>query len=227
MSKKTVVMLGATGAVGNHCALVLSEHPEVKKLTLLGRRIASNIQADIVNQHIIDIFNPDSYRHLLTGHNTAVCTLGVGSPTQVSQQAFIKIDRDAVLAFASACKEAGVLEFALLSSIGANAKSKNYYMRTKGELEQGLQALGFTRLSLFHPSMILTPENRYGLSQAIALRVCKLINPFFFGSASRFKGIPVAILGQAIALHVTKPYQAQCNESTQILHWQDMMDLHQ
>lgn len=62
-----------------------------------------------------------------------------------------------MLAFLQACKQAGVEHFELLGSVGANAKPSNFYLRTKGELEEGLKALGFARLSLFRPSMILTP----------------------------------------------------------------------
>lgn len=222
MNTKTVVMFGATGAVGNHCALALNRMPEVEKLTLLGRRAVDNIQGDKVEQETIDIFDTESYREFLVGHNTAICTLGVGEPSKMAKKEFIKIDKDAVLDFATACKKAGVEHFELLSSIGTNARSLNYYFRTKGELEQELEVLNFKRLSLFHPSTILTPENRYGVSQAIALSVTRAINPFLLGSAKRYRGIDVDTLGQSIAANLTFNTDL---EGIEVLHWQEFNDL--
>jgi len=59
----------------------------------------------------------------------------------------------------------------LLSSVGISPKSKSFFLRTKGELVEALKALNFERLSIFMPSMILTPTNRYGFSQALTLAV--------------------------------------------------------
>src|SRR5215218_3210558 len=165
-SSKSVVMLGATGAVGNHTARTLAGLPELTRLSLLGRRPVEGLAGGAIEQHVIDILAPSSYRDLLAGHDTAICTLGVGEPSKMSTAEFVRIDRDAVLDFASACKQAGVRHFELLSSAGASSTSALFYLRTKGQLEEGLKALGFERLSLFQPSMILTPTNRYGLLQA-------------------------------------------------------------
>jgi len=215
-------MMGATGAVGNHCALKLSQMEDVNQLTLLGRRTADNITGDSVKQNSIDISNPDSYAEHLKGHNIAICTLGVGEPSKVSKEVFIKIDKEAVLTFATACKAAGIEHFELLSSVGVNAKSKSFYLRTKGELEEGLRALNFKRLSLFHPSMILTPTNRYGLTQAIALKVTPILNPLLIGSTKRYRGIPVEILGKAFAANLNESY-----EGVEILHWENFKKLNQ
>ncbi|WP_426357715.1 hypothetical protein ACPUVO_14830 [Pseudocolwellia sp. HL-MZ19] len=58
-----IIMLGTTGAVGNHTALVLSKMPSVTQLTLLGRRPADNVVGACVSQYEVDIFSPGSYEH--------------------------------------------------------------------------------------------------------------------------------------------------------------------
>ena len=163
----SVVMLGATGAVGNHAALTLATLPEVSRLSLLGRRPATNVAGKAVSQHVIDIFEPSSYEGILEGHRAAIYALGVGQPSKVSKDEFVRIDHDAVLAFATSCKRASVQHFELLSAVGVNATSASFGLRTKGKLEEALKELNFERLSLFHPSMIVTPTNRYGIAQAI------------------------------------------------------------
>ena len=219
----SVVMLGATGAVGNHVALTLAGLPDrqrLRRLTLLGRRPAANVRGVSVAQVPIDIFDQATYEPALAGHDVAVCTLGVGQPSQMSRAEFLKIDRDAVLAFAAACQRQGVRHFELLSSVGAQAASPSFYLRTKGQLEDRLKALGFERLSLFQPSMILTPTNRYGLLQAITLAVTPVINPVLCGPARKFRGIAVETLGRAMALNVVKP-----GEGLETLQWAEFMGL--
>ena len=109
------------------------------------------------------------------------------------------MDKDAVLQFAQACKAAGVKHFELLSSVGANARSRSFYLRTKGELNSALAALAFERLSIFQPSMILTPTNRYGWAQALTLAVWPRLDGVLGGSLQRWRGIPVGELGRAMA----------------------------
>lgn len=210
----TVVMLGATGAVGGHVARTLATMSDVESLTLLGRRSLEGLSGDQIDQHVIDVFDRSSYEALLPGHRAAICTLGVGQPSKISRDDFVKIDKLAVLSFASACRDAGVRHFELLGSVGASARSRSFYLRTKGELEEGLEELGFERLSLFRPSMILTPTNRYGLSQALTLAVWPRLRPVLAGSLRKYRGIPVERLGYAMAVNV----RGGAN-GVEILHW--------
>lgn len=217
---RSVVMMGATGAVGGHAARRLLEMPGVERLTLLGRRPAEGLEGAKLAQHVVDVSDPESYRAHLAGHTTAVCTLGVGEPSKVTREHFVAIDKTAVLAFASACCESGVEHFELLSSVGVSSGSRSFYLRTKGELEDGLEALGFDRLSLFHPSMILTPTNRYGASQAVALAIWPLLRPVLLGGLRRFRGVPVETLGRAIAENVVTR-----GAGSEVLEWDRFMAL--
>jgi hypothetical protein len=83
----------------------------VKQLTLLGRRPAENVVAKSIFQHEIDIFSPKLYKPFLNGHGTAIFTLGVGQPQKISKEEFVKIDRNAVLDCAYACKKADITHF--------------------------------------------------------------------------------------------------------------------
>lgn len=209
-----IVMLGASGAVGTETLNALLDSQNLKKLTLLGRKPIPNIYADFVQQHTICINNPNTYNEYLVGHSVAICTLGVGEPSKISKEEFVKIDKIAVLDFAKACKKSGVTHFELLASVDINPKSASFYLRIKGELVEELKTLDFERLSIFQPSMILTPSNRYGIAQAITLKVWPLLKPLLIGKLRKYRGIPVHILGQAIAKNCFK--EAKGNE---ILQW--------
>lgn len=193
-----VVMLGASGAVGGEAVKALRSQPALERLTLLNRRALPDAGRNI-EQHVVDVQDPNSYRQHLADHQAAVCTLGVGEPSKIGRQEFVRIDKDAVFSFAAACKSAGIVHFELLSSVGADAKSRSFYLRTKGELCEALVALGFERLSLFQPSMILTPTNRYGVMQGLTLAVWPKLEPLLGGAWRQYRGIRVERLGAAIA----------------------------
>lgn len=219
-NKRSIIMLGASGAVGTETLNTLLEREQIQRLTLLGRTPIPNLTANVVEQHKIDVTEPDSYTAYVDGHDTAICTLGIGEPSKVSKEQFLKIDKIAVIDFAKACKKAGVEHFELLASVGIDPQSRSFYLRAKGELVEELKALNFQRLSIFQPSMILTPTNRYGILQGITLTVWPLLKPLLFGGLRKYRGIPVHTLGQAIANNVFT-----AKEGYEELQWDDFYRL--
>jgi uncharacterized protein YbjT (DUF2867 family) len=201
-----VVLIGATGAVGSNVLATLLGDPAVAAVTTFGRRTAAVADAPPgrLVQHVADMADPAQYRDLLAGHTAAVCTLGVGQPSKMARDEVRRIEVDYVIAFAEACRAADVARFSLMTSAGADARSRFYYLRMKGELEARVAALGFRRVSLFRPSMLLTPENRYGLSQGILLALWPKVDFLFAGSTRRYRGIRVEDLGRAIALDAVR-----------------------
>ncbi len=202
-NKHSIVFMGATGAVGSAALDQLLKYDKVSRLLTLGRRtVEAKALLDHVEQQIIDIHNTDSYADFIHDIDTAVCTLGVGESSKVPKEEFIRIDKTAVLKFAKVCKEKGVNHFHLLSSIGSNSGSMNYYLRTKGELNDELVRMGFERLSIYQPSMIMTPQNRYGWTQGIALKIWPKFDHILHGGYRKYRGIKVDMLGKAIANNV-------------------------
>lgn len=211
-------MMGATGAVGSQVMSTLQELSSLGKLTLLTRRALPEPLGHVTSQHVVDVLSPNTYEHLIAGHHAAVCTLGVGQPSKINQAEFIKIDKDAVISFAAACKRARVKHFELLCSVGADAHSRSFYLRTKGELKQALIDMQFERLSIFEPSMILTPTNRYGMGQALMLAVWPKLNLIMQGSWHKYRGIKVENLGFAMASNLFAN-----KKGLEVLHWSEIM----
>lgn len=197
--KKSIVFLGATGAVGSVAFHRLITLTEVAKVLALGRRkIDAEKSIPNLKQEIIDIHKPDTYSDLIENYCTAICTLGVGAPSKLSKEDFVTIDKTAVLEFAQVCKSKGVKHFQLLSSVGASSSARNFYLRTKGELINELVKMHFERLSVFQPSMILTPTNRYGFTQYLTLKIWPKLDFFLRKGLRKYRGIKVEILGRAI-----------------------------
>jgi uncharacterized protein YbjT (DUF2867 family) len=213
-----VVMMGASGAVGAQVVAALQATPRCETLTLLNRRPLDRVTGGTVHPYVINVEDPSTYQAYLAGHHAAVCTLGVGQPSAVSAAEFVRVDRDAVAAFAVACKQAGIAHFSLLSSVGADASSRSFYLRTKGELINTIVALGFARVSIFHPSMILTPTNRYGVTQGLMLAVWPSLGVVLQGPLRKYRGISDATLGTAIAENLFT-----AGGGVERLHWDQCM----
>ena len=224
MSKSlSVVMLGASGAVGGHVVSTLLAMPQLRRLTLLGRRhieLPRAVSGAAVDQYEVNLDAPDQYAYLVNGHDAAICTLGVGQPSQMSKGEFVHIDKDIVIAFATICKQRGVKHFELLGAVGADSRSRSFYLRIKGELRDALEALNFERLSLFQPSMILTPTNRYGLSQALTLAFWPGLSKLMIGPMNKFRGVRVEALGAAMANNL-----AAEGKGVETLHWAQFQTL--
>lgn len=220
-NNKTFLFLGATGAVGSVSLKRLLSLSKVNQVFSLGRReISEYAQNPKLIQQIIDIHQPTSYSELNIKADTAICTLGVGEPSKVDKTDFVAIDKTAVLEFAKVCKSKGVKHFQLLSSIGISSNSSNFYLRTKGELVKDLIDLNFERLSIFQPSMILTPTNRYGFTQWLTLKIWPMLNFFLIGKLRKYRGIKVDTLGKSIANN-----SFSTNSGIEYLQYDDFLQL--
>ena len=158
MPKPVVLIAGATGLIGSELlAQCLAAGATVHALV----RRAPVATAPTAGLHWLII----EYRGLplLPLAAEAYCALGTTIKTAGTPQAFRAVDFDAVLSFARACRAAAVRRFAVVSALGADAKSANFYSRVKGEMEAALANLGFDSLVIARPSLLA--GNRAALGQ--------------------------------------------------------------
>jgi uncharacterized protein YbjT (DUF2867 family) len=192
-----IVMTGTSGLVGGLLPQRLVGHA----LTLVGRREVPGVDAV---QLIGPIEGwPASVRQ--SAHDVAICCLGTTIRVAGSQPAFAAVDRDAVIAFAQAAKAAGARQFLMITSVGADAKARNFYLRTKGEAEAGVKAVGFGRVDIFRPGLLR--GNRQGTSRPgegimMALSpITDLLTPHVF---DQYRSIAAERVASAIAACVGK-----------------------
>ncbi|EAT13442.1 NAD(P)H-binding protein [Bermanella marisrubri] len=131
--------------------------------------------------------------------DVAICCLGTTIKQAGSQDAFKAVDLDGVLAFANLAKHRGCKRFIVISSVGANAQSKNFYLRTKGEMELGLERLGFEQLVILRPSLLLGQRHEFRLAESLASWLAPLLSPFLLGSLKQYRPTKIQHVGQCIA----------------------------
>ena len=140
-----LLLAGGTGLIGQ----AFLAHAQSTKLhvTAVGRRPTGLASEDIIAD-FADLPAMPSVR-------VAVCTLGTTIRAAGSQDAFRAIDFDAVVAFATAAKTAGVEHFLTVTAVGANPNSSVFYSRVKGEVERELSSMNFRRLDIVRPGLLL------------------------------------------------------------------------
>ena len=148
---KTILLVGATGLVGQSVLQQALNDSRVAKVVAPTRRPLpphSRLENPVVE---FDALPADAPQWAVDG---IICTLGTTIKKAGSQPAFRKVDHDYPLAVATLARRHGAVAFALTSSVGADPRSRNFYLRTKGETERALAGCGFPSLTLVRPSFI-------------------------------------------------------------------------
>lgn len=147
--EQAVWVAGATGLIGRELLRLLIAQIPPPRLHALVRRVPGEAD-ERVHWHTVDFAQLPA----LPAATDAYCCLGTTIGHAGSQAAFKAVDLDAVLAFARAAQAAGVQRFAVVSALGANARSPNFYSRVKGEMEAAIGALGFASVVIARPSLL-------------------------------------------------------------------------
>jgi uncharacterized protein YbjT (DUF2867 family) len=149
-----VSVIGSTGLIGKHFLESISQGDYQSVQAITRRPIPGLDNRASIQQVIHDFSALDEIRPALRS-DVLVCALGTTIRTAGSQEAFIRIDHDLPLKVARIAREEGCRTMVLISSVGANAESSTFYLRVKGLLEKALEGLGFDRLYILRPSMLL------------------------------------------------------------------------
>lgn len=197
--RKAVVIAGASGVVGSRALAHLLAREDVGSVVALGRRELP-VNDDKLISKVVDLHSAAALaREIPTGAGVALCCLGTTMKKAGSREAFRAVDRDAVVTFAEAARQKDVARFLVVSAIGADPRSRNFYLRTKGETEQALGELGFPQLTVLRPSFIDDQGARteFRLAERIGLPLSRALFSVV-GRTHRLAPIPADTLGKAL-----------------------------
>jgi uncharacterized protein YbjT (DUF2867 family) len=162
------LVIGATGAVGKDLVQMLLEDDSFESVAAFVRR-PLGFENPKLTVHIIDFDHSEKWGRLLEGDVLFSC-LGTTIKAAGSQDAQWKVDYTYQYEAAKAARENGVPTYALVSSIGASPKSKIFYTRMKGELEDAVKKLGFPACYILQPpSLIRKGSDRFGEKAGVVI----------------------------------------------------------
>lgn len=194
------LILGYTGAVGSALLEELVKSDKVNNIVCLGRRPAPYDHHKIQFVHA-DMGKLVNHLDAFSGISRIYCCLGSTMKQAGSKEAFRKVDYNMIVDAANIAKQAGVTHFSLISAVGADAKSGFFYNQVKGETEQALEAVGFERLSIYRPGLLLGDRQEVRVGERIAKVLSPLIEWLF---PVRLRSIHVRIVAQAMLLNSIK-----------------------
>tara|TARA_B000000475_G_scaffold44259_1_gene33276 strand:+ start:3013 stop:3648 length:636 start_codon:yes stop_codon:yes gene_type:complete len=194
MHNKSIV-LGSTGLIGKHLLTYLGE----KDLSVIAitRRSIKDIPKN-ASPMIIDFDEFLDQGHLPGCEHIYIC-LGTTIKKAGSQESFKKVDLDYCLGFAKKARESGATTISLVTSVGANADSKNFYLKTKGKLENEIKAMGFDSVNIFQPGLLLGNRDEIRPLEFLGQYGSFLLNMFLFGSLKKYRSIQASKVANAMA----------------------------
>lgn len=179
---KTAIIIGATGLVGSSLTQLLLEDSRYEKIKILVRK-KINLEHSKLEQLIFNFDNPDN--SIIKG-DELYCCLGTTIKKAGSQNAFRKVDFDYPTQIAKIAKHNNIQKMAVVSSMGANSKSKIFYNKVKGEMEETLKNISFQSLIIVRPSLLLGKREEFRFGEKVASFIMTIFSIFI---PAKYKGI--------------------------------------
>lgn len=180
----SALIVGSTGLVGSHCLQFLLASPEYASVTALVRK-GAGINHPKLREQVVDY---DNLADLPVGEDV-YCALGTTIRTAGSQEAFRRVDFEYPLQIAKRTQAAGAKQFLLVSSVGANPKSGNLYLRVKGELEQALRNLPFAALHIFRPSFLVGERKEQRTGERVGITIAEALKFAMIGGLIKYRPV--------------------------------------
>ncbi|HEY6272166.1 MAG TPA: oxidoreductase [Terriglobales bacterium] len=196
--ERHAILLGASGLVGGFCLQALLAEPVYSRIVLLNRReLKVGLHPQLI-QRVVDFekMTVDDFAKA----DDILCALGTTIRKAGSQAAFRRVDVEYPLTAAKLARAGGAKQFLLVSSTGADPASKNFYLRTKGDLEQEIGKLGFQALHVFRPSLLLGQREEFRLAERVVQAIAPAVNLVMFDGLRRYRAIKAAAVGKAMVV---------------------------
>lgn len=187
------LVIGATGATGKDLVNQLLNDKDFEEVDIFVRKPV-NIENERLKVHVVNFEKPEEWKEMVKGDVVFSC-LGTTLKDAGSKEAQKKVDFDYQYEFAKAAKENNVEDYILVSAYGANSKSKIFYSKMKGELEEAVRQLHFNKITIFKPGMLERKDSgRTG--EVLGSRIIKFANKL--GLLESQKPLPTDILAKAM-----------------------------
>jgi uncharacterized protein YbjT (DUF2867 family) len=187
MNKRTALVFGSTGLVGNLLLEELIDSERYSAIRIFVRQ-STGISVPGVEEIIADFSDLENLTPKITGDDLFIC-LGTTIKKAGSVENMEKIDRDLPVKIAQMARSNGLKNVAAVSSIGASADSKNYYLRIKGEMEEGIMMQDFENIAIVRPSMLLGERKERRTGELVGKVVMKAFKPVLTGKLRKYRAI--------------------------------------
>ncbi len=189
----TALVAGATGLVGGYVLDALLSDPHWSRVVVLTRRPTARAHPKL-SECVVDFDNLPSFEPV----DDVFACLGTTLKIAGSKERFRQVDHDYTVTVARLARAAGACRLALVSSIGANSGTGNFYLRVKGETERDIRELGFPSLVIAQPSLLLGRRQNSRLGELLASGVAAVVAPLMLGGLRAYRPIEAQDVASAL-----------------------------
>ena len=193
---KTALLFGASGLVGNHLLNQLISNNNYSKIKLFVRTTI-NISDPKIEIIQTDFNNLENHKEDIKGDDCFFC-IGTTKKNSPDKNEYKRVELEVPKQIAQIAKSNSVNSFVFISSGYADPKSSGDYLRFKGEVEEELKRLNFSKLGIMRPSFLLGDRKEKRIGEKIGIFVFKLLSPLFLGPLKKMKPIHSATVAKAM-----------------------------
>ena len=211
---KTALIFGSSGLIGNHLLSVILQNNDYNHIKLFVRSESknNNSKVEIVQT---DFTNLEKYKDLIVGDDCFFC-IGTTKKNTPDKNEYRRIEYNIPLSVAKIAKFNLVKSFIYVYSLGANASSSGPYLKNKGQVEEELNNLDFSKLAIIRPSILLGKRKEHRLGESIGVYVMQKLSPFFLGKLKKYKPIQAQYVAKAMVVIAKNNYKKKIFESDQL-----------
>ncbi len=196
------VILGSSGLIGNELLRLLLADPVFSRVTALVRKPLT-IEHPKLDQKVIDFNDNKAFKDAVGNGDVLFCCIGTTmKKMKGDKDAYFRVDHDIAVNAANFAYSHGFSQFCLVSSLGANPTSSNFYLNMKGSTERAISKYPFQSIHVFRPSMLLGRRMEQRLMESAAKVIMKNIS---FLIPVRYKPIEAHMVALAMKECVKKP----------------------
>lgn len=192
-----IAMVGATGMIGGR-VISISSASDHARIVGIARRETKLPEGARMEMFVAD---PDKWGEVMEAikPRALICALGTTwKKAGRDEAAFRAVDQDLIVETAKTAKAAGVLNLVLLSSAGADAASKNLYLKVKGETEKLVTQVGMKRLDILRPGLLRGQrEGDFRFAEKAAMTFAPLVEPLLPAKYEMYQSIDADIVAEA------------------------------
>lgn len=217
MEERTATIIGATGLIGSQLADMLGKDGYFDRIRVVVRRQVK-FNNPVIDVRVIDFEDKVAFRSAIEGSIAVFCAVGTTQKkVKGDKDAYRKVDYEIPVLTARLCAETGCRCYTLVSSVGANSKSKNFYLRLKGEVEDTLRDIKINSINIFRPSMLLGDRQEFRAGEMLGKALAVPLS-FLFPADYR----PVHGLNVAKAMISASK---KCTPGFHIMHYREILKL--
>lgn len=200
MNTKIAIVIGGTGLVGTSLLEQLAADERYAEIVAIGRRRPA-VESDKITFIENSLEKPKSAAEHLFGDDLFIC-IGTTIKKAGTQENFRFVDYTIPKKIAKHARRNGVKNIAVVSSVGAQRKSNNFYLKTKGKMEEAIIAEAFQHTVILRPSLLLGKRKEHRLGESIGRSLSGVLNLLMVGKMRKYRAVKASNVAAAMIRHI-------------------------